>query len=434
MIHGFRHRDVGLNLLVALAISMVVNFSSLVLLLVDSNMEQVHPAKERILSREEVGSVHLSPNGHGYLVYENGDSCYISTNRAKRWGLHQGEQLKVDLLTLKRKGAYPQVIKIRERDGKEFDYEQLLNRPVAKKELCLQILSFFLLSFLLLLLLTKARQNYTTSHYIKACVICLGVTCLFYFLIPVANLHRGTLHLNFMNGRLVNYALLLKCSFTVVVTILYGWIFRLVSQRQAMEIENEKLTNENLSTRYNMLKGQINPHFFFNSLNSLAMLVREKEEEKALEYIDQLSFTFRYILQNGKSNLLTLEEELKFAEAYSYLFKIRYEDKIVFQQNIEPKFKGWILPSLSLQPLIENAVKHNSLTRQNPLHITISTQDNILVVRNEKHPKLTQEPSTGIGLENLTNRWQLITGKGIVVINGDDFFEVRLPLQPPLEK
>ena len=93
-----------------------------------------------------------------------------------------------------------------------------------------------------------------------------------------------------------------------------------------MEVENEQLKSETLTTRYNMLVSQINPHFFFNSLNSLAMLVREGDEQKALTYIDQLSFSFRYIIRNGQNMLTTLAEELRFAEAYGDLFKNRYAD------------------------------------------------------------------------------------------------------------
>ena len=235
-----------------------------------------------------------------------------------------------------------------------------------------------------------------------------------------------------LSGNWLDYNLIMKCSFTLVVVLLYGQISRLLRQRQAMEVENEQLKSENLTTRYNMLVSQINPHFFFNSLNSLAMLVREKHDEKALTYIDQLSYTFRYIIQNGQSTLMTLDEELKFVEAYSYLFKIRYADKLFFDIDIEEKYRTWTLPALSLQPLIGNAVKHNTITRSKPFHISIRTENGWLVVSNPKVPKLEPEPSTGIGLENLRNRWHLITGRDIEIIDTDKEFVVRMPLHTPL--
>jgi LytS/YehU family sensor histidine kinase len=202
-------------------------------------------------------------------------------------------------------------------------------------------------------------------------------------------------------------------------------------QQQTIVVENERLKTENLSTRYNMLMGQINPHFFLNSLNSLAMLVRDGDSKRSLEYIDQLSYTFRYIIQNGKSSTTTLKEELEFAEAYAYLFKIRYADKLFFDFDIDEKFKEWRLPALSLQPLIGNAVKHNSITTKNPLHVAIRVVDGVLEIENAKHPKLDVEPSTGIGLDNLRSRWQIITGKDIEIIDEAERFMVRMPLEKP---
>jgi LytS/YehU family sensor histidine kinase len=196
-----------------------------------------------------------------------------------------------------------------------------------------------------------------------------------------------------------------------------------------MVVENERLKTENLATRYNMLVGQINPHFFFNSLNSLSMLVREKDDKRALEYIEQLSYTFRYIIQNGQTSETTLKDEMAFAEAYIYLFKIRYADKLFFDINIDPIYMDWTLPALSLQPLIGNAVKHNSITTKNPLHVAIRVVDGVLEIENPKHPKLDVEPSTGIGLQNLRSRWQIISGSDIEVVDEEHRFMVRLPLQ-----
>ena len=205
-------------------------------------------------------------------------------------------------------------------------------------------------------------------------------------------------------------------------------MFQSLRDEQAME----ELKRQNLQAEMDYLKYQINPHFFFNSLNSLAMLVREKHDDKALTYIDQLSYTFRYIIQNGQSTLMTLDEELKFIEAYSYLFEIRYADKLFFDIDVDDKYRSWTLPALSLQPLIGNAVKHNTITRSKPFHISIRTEQGWLVVANPKVPKIEPEPSTGIGLENLRNRWHLITGRDIEIIDTDKEFVVRMPLQKPV--
>lgn len=428
-----KYADVVLNLLVAVAISLVVNFSYVLLMLVDLNNEsaqqQNQPRRARVRQDEARLAVH--PDGYGYLVYENGDSVYVPAQRMNRLHLAPGDRIVAELAPPRRPGAHPMMQKVLTRNGSEFDYSTLYNRPSRSTELFLQLFYYLVVSFVMLSILTSVRRNYSMSLYLRRCLWCCVAAAGLYCLAPVTEWHSGRILFNCMSGRMFDYMLLLKCSFAVVVSMLYGRIYVLLSQRQAVVVENERLKNENLTTRYNMLVGQINPHFFFNSLNSLAMLVRERQDEKALTYIDQLSYTFRYIIQNGQATLMTLEEELKFVEAYSYLFKIRYADKLFFDIDVEAKYLSWRLPALSLQPLIGNAVKHNTITRSKPFHISIRTDDGWLEVSNPKIPKLEPEPSTGIGLENLGNRWQLITGRRIEILDDGETFRVRMPLQNP---
>ncbi|MBO5861037.1 MAG: termination factor Rho, partial [Alistipes sp.] len=127
----------------------------------------------------------------------------------------------------------------------------------------------------------------------------------------------------------------------------------------------------------------------------------------------------------------TLAEEIEFARAYGELFKVRYADKLFFDIEIDTAYSDYTLPSLTLQPLIGNAVKHNTITRKQPFHISIRTEGSTLIVSNRKAPKLEPEPSTGIGLKNLSSRWQLITGSDIEIIDNAEEFIVRLPLQKP---
>ena len=253
-----------------------------------------------------------------------------------------------------------------------------------------------------------------------------------YLLAPYTDWHEGVIKINFMRQDKIDAQLILKCSMASFVSILYAWVRLLVSRQQDVEMQLEQLKNESLTSKYNMLMGQISPHFFFNSLNSLSMLVRDKQSDTALRYIEQLSYTFRYIIQNGQNTLIPLAEELKFAEAYSYQYSIRYADKLFFDFQIEERFLNWSLPALSLQPLIGNTVKHNTITKSKPLHVTIrTTADGWLEISNPISPKLESEPSTGIGLENLRNRWRLITGHEIEVLNDERTFVVRMPLQAP---
>lgn len=428
-----KYSDLILNLLVALAVSLVVNFSYLLLLIVDQKSDgQPRPAKASVIARGEEGTLRVSPDGHGYIVYENGDSVYVMMQRIYRMNLKDGDRLVANLAAPRRHGAHPVMTELRMRNGEEFDYSTLFNRPSKTTELALQLFYYLVVSFIMLSILTSVRRRYTPGRFVRHCIWCVLAAAALYMVAPVTEWRSGRIMLNCMGDHIFDYMLLLKCSFAVAVSMLYGWVYVLNSKQQAVVMENERLKNENLTTRYNMLVGQINPHFFFNSLNSLAMLVREKHDEKALTYIDQLSYTFRYIIQNGQSTLMTLDEELKFVEAYSYLFKIRYADKLFFDIDIEEKYRTWTLPALSLQPLIGNAVKHNTITHSKPFHISIRTENGWLVVSNPKVPKLEPEPSTGIGLENLRNRWHLITGRDIEIIDTDKEFVVRMPLHTPL--
>ena len=428
-----KYADLVLNLLVAVAISLVVNFSYVLLMLVDLNSDsQPRPSDQRAVERPDEGVLSVHPDGYGYLVYENGDSVYVPTRRMRWLEIAPGDRIVADLMPPRSERAHPMLAEIRTRNGAEFDYSKLYNGPSKMTELLLQLFYYLVVSFVMLSILTSVRRNYSMSRFVRRCLWCCVAAAALYCVAPVTEWHTGRIGLNFMSGRMFDYMLLLKCSFAVVASMLYGRIYVLISQRQAVVVENERLKNENLTTRYNMLVGQINPHFFFNSLNSLAMLVREKHDQKALTYIDQLSYTFRYIIQNGQSMLMTLDEELKFLEAYSYLFKIRYADKLFFDIDVDEKYLGWKLPAFSLQPLIDNAVKHNSITRTKPFHISVRTEEGLLVVSNPKVPKLEPEPSTGIGLENLRNRWHLITGRDIEIIDTDKEFVVRMPLHTPL--
>lgn len=288
----FRSRYAGWmpNLMVAVAISLVVNFSYLLLLIVDQRSDTSgHADVRRAVVRAQEGELAVHPDGHGYLVYENGDSVYVPMSRIRRLGLADGDRLVVSHTRPRRAGAHPMMMELKRRNGEEFDYSTVFNRPSETTDMALNLFYYFVLSFVSLTILSFGRSNRTALNFAKRCVWVVVAAAVLYFVGPIPDWRTGRFVMNFMSGRMLDYMLLLKCSFAVVVSMLYGRIYVLISQRQAVELENEQLKNENLTTRYDMLVSQINPHFFFNSLNSLAMLVREGEGEKALTYIDQLS-------------------------------------------------------------------------------------------------------------------------------------------------
>lgn len=443
----FKKSAAALNILIALVVALVVNFSYLLSMMVErrENTEQQRLRNERPLfvKQHRKGVLRISRDGYGYLVCERHfspaegvdsiriDSVYATNRKIKWYNLKEGDSIVCTIFPSKGE-ANPVMDEVLMQNGNEIPAPMIFDRPKRNEDVAVQLLYYFLLSFLLMTIITArvAKDNYSTKSYVQRCALALVAAFACYFFAPFIDWQTGRVMMMFQNSHTpIDLIVILKCTVVLVVAILYGRIYGLMSQQQQILLENERLRNENLQTRYDMLMGQISPHFFFNSLNSLSMLVRENDSEKALAYIDQLSYTFRYIIQNGQNTSTTFEEEIAFAKAYGELFKVRYADKLFFDIDIDPKYEKWTLPALSLQPLIGNAVKHNTITRKQPFHVSIRTEGPVLVVSNPKRPKLEPEPSTGIGLKNLRSRWQLITGQDIEIIESDNEFTVRLPLQ-----
>ncbi|MFC5626848.1 sensor histidine kinase [Algoriphagus winogradskyi] len=191
-------------------------------------------------------------------------------------------------------------------------------------------------------------------------------------------------------------------------------------------LEAEILRNEKLASQYQSLKDQLNPHFLFNSLNVLSSLVYENADKSAA-FIQKLSRIYRYVLEAQKEELIELEKEESFAKNYLELQKIRFEESLQFSIKIENQ-NGFI-PPLSLQLLLENAIKHNIVSQSEPLFIHIYRKDDDLWISNTLQPKSSQtEPSTGIGLNNIKMRYQLLSERNMEVIQTEDEFLVKLPI------
>ncbi|MDX5340600.1 MAG: histidine kinase [Cyclobacteriaceae bacterium] len=192
-------------------------------------------------------------------------------------------------------------------------------------------------------------------------------------------------------------------------------------------IEAEQLRSSRLATQYQSLKDQLNPHFLFNSLNALSNLVYEDADKSAF-FIQKLSKIYRYVLDVQQEELVELDRELEFAKNYLELQKIRFEENLSFSISV-PDSKEHFLPPLSLQLLLENAIKHNIASQDNPLFIQILQKENELWISNSYQPKSSQsEPSTGVGLENIRKRYKILSDKSPEIIQTENEFLVRLPL------
>lgn len=192
------------------------------------------------------------------------------------------------------------------------------------------------------------------------------------------------------------------------------------------ELEKERLKTEMAEHRYNALQNQVNPHFLFNSLNVLSELVYE-DQDLAVKFIDQLSELYRYVLASRDEDIIPLEKEVEFIKSFSFLLKMRFQNQLEIAIEIQPK-QGEFLVPMSLQLLVENAVKHNVATTSHPLKITIKRQGNFVVVENVLQPKTQPVESTKTGLSNIKGRYSHLTGQKVLIEQSDAQYKVALPI------
>lgn len=191
--------------------------------------------------------------------------------------------------------------------------------------------------------------------------------------------------------------------------------------------EKEELKRESLSAEFEMLKNQINPHFLFNSLNTLTSLI-EENPKTATSFVQKLSSVYRYLLTQKDKETVSLREEMEFVRSYMYLNQIRFGNNLQFHIHIDPAFLERKIVTLSVQMLIENAIKHNIISRQHPLTIGISIRQNKIVVKNNLQRKIVMNDSNGIGLNNIIHRYSFLTDEEVEIVDDDVHFYVALPL------
>ncbi len=220
--------------------------------------------------------------------------------------------------------------------------------------------------------------------------------------------------------RNTKFPILISIFMTAILTsraFLFEW-------RRAA-IASEKLRADRFQGQYQSLKNQLNPHFLFNSLNTLSNLVYD-DQEKAIEFIQKLSKIYRYVLEVQKEELVTIKQELVFLENYLGLQKLRFGENL--QIAIQVLNQDLLIPPLSLQLLLENCIKHNIVSSDEPLKITISETEGHIIIKNNLQPKDLQESSTGIGLENIKSRLAYFTEKPLLITKSEREFIVQVPV------
>ncbi|MEQ9404863.1 MAG: histidine kinase [Cyclobacteriaceae bacterium] len=198
--------------------------------------------------------------------------------------------------------------------------------------------------------------------------------------------------------------------------------------------QNEELKNRQIRTQYEVLQNQMSPHFLFNSLNTLTTIIAE-DQNSAISFTEKLSDVYRYILQNKERELVSLEEEVDFVKSYLFLLRMRFPDNLTFNFTIDSTYQKLNIPPLTLQMLIENAIKHNVISKTKPLHIDVYTENGkSAVVKNNLQKKESLEKSTHTGLDNIRKRYHILGGREIDIITTVNNYMVAVPLIDILEE
>ncbi len=278
-------------------------------------------------------------------------------------------------------------------------------------------------------LLFRTRQRLTWFDRPIEKIVLLIVNNVFY----TAPLTFGMLWLWYrlvglpVEWEIVETVMLINVICVLFVTHVYETVF-LLKERETEQLQNEQLQRARAEAELTALKNQIDPHFMFNSLNTLSYLIRS-DPAKALVFTENLAEVYRYILSQKERTLVLLEDELEFTGRYIDLLKLRFGRSLIINNGFDKvSSRDYLIPPTSVFVAFENAVKHNELSESSPLSIELALETGCLVIVNRIRKKLRRQESSRIGLKNLDERFKILTGRGISAGLEDDSFVVRLPL------
>jgi len=223
----------------------------------------------------------------------------------------------------------------------------------------------------------------------------------------------------------ITVSVFVLCLIIILSAVDFGTI--LIREWRDSLAQAEKYKKESAEFEFEMLQAQINPHFLFNSLNTLSSLVYE-DADRSAEFIRKLSDVYRHVLESRQKDVILIEEELAFIRSYVFLLEIRFDKKLRVELDIEKDLMDKKIAPLSLQLLIENAVKHNVVSDKKPLLIRIFNDTNYLLVKNPLQLKSVKEKSNGMGLKNISSRYRALCGKDVIINTENDTFTVKLPI------
>lgn len=236
--------------------------------------------------------------------------------------------------------------------------------------------------------------------------------------------------IKFGDGRIINRKMAQTflpalCITYLVLAVQISWQFFSALKDSMLEVEKYK--TESMQAQMQNLKNQLNPHFLFNNLSVLTSLVY-KDQDKAVDFINELSKVYRYALDTKTSELVTLEDELLFLKHYIYLLQIRFGSSISFKIDVCERSKKMFLPPMCLQMLVENTIQHNETSQASPLHVHIHDQGDVLIIKNMIQPRSDNTNGSGMGLKNIQKRYAFFGIKKVEVSKENNIFTVKLPL------
>lgn len=272
----------------------------------------------------------------------------------------------------------------------------------------------------------KKDMGLSDSIYIliKTLAILLPITALIYYLgifkfNALCGIYSETPWIQFRIDFL--RAFLLGFSLSI-----FNLFYNMTKQKKEVENSMHQLKQEMMTSKYNSLKNQISPHFLFNSLNILTSLMYE-DRDLASDFVARLATCYRYILDHKEKDLVSLKKEMSFLDSFIFMMNVRHKESLFINTNISVNTNDFLIPTLSLQMLVENALKHNYFSKEKPLEITIFSHQKKLVVQNSLR-KRKEEPSTKLGLINIKKRYAFYTNESVNIEEGKDTYKVEIPL------
>lgn len=271
------------------------------------------------------------------------------------------------------------------------------------------------------------KDQFTLKRLIVGLLCSFVVTLVVVFLLRIFEdvvIEKNSFSQFWSKENTLSYILIMVITFIAVLLFNMFYYYKIYNENRVKE---QKIIAGTASAKFESLKNQIDPHFLFNSLNVLSSLI-EENPQNAQRFTTSLSKIYRYVLEQKDKELVSLEEELSFAKTYMNLLKMRFENSLFYElPEIATNSDAKVIP-LSLQLLLENTVKHNAVSEKKPLHIRIFVEDNYLAIQNDFKKKEVLQDRQGVGLQNIINRYGIITNRKVLIIQTEQTFTVKIPI------